>query len=372
MVSRSSSSLGHLVPALFESRRTCGRYPSGVTRKAGLDTRRSAAAHGRLASAHKRLAFVVEPQVMTAPTPHIDRKRPRRTRAGLDAIARSVINRSAAVLAAAVVLLVVGCGGNQDGASEPGPQHVHALSQAPGDQALYIATHTGMFRLSAAASSADRVGDSYQDTMGFTIVSSERFIGSGHPDLPDDLPPLLGLIESRDQGRSWRSVSLLGKADFHILRAAPGRIYGYDATGGRLLVSQDEGRTWNDRRLPGELVDFVVDPADADRLLAATETTLYVSGDGGRTLRALPARRSGLMAWPRREVLLLVDRRGDVLRSGDGARSWTRIGNVRGVPAALTATDERRLFLAVHDGPLLGSVDGGSTWNTRLTLDGDG
>lgn len=274
---------------------------------------------------------------------------------------------------AVLVGLLAGCGGEEDAtSSQLGPRHVHALAEAPGDEALYIATHTGMFRLEASASSADRVGDRYQDTMGFTIVSSERFIGSGHPDLRDDLPPLLGLIESRDQGRSWRSVSLLGEADFHILRAAPGRIYGYDATGGRLLVSRDEGLTWGDRRSPGELVDFVVDPSDPDRLLAATEAALHASVDGGRTWRALPARPSGLMAWPMRDTLLLVDGRGDVLRSGDGARSWTRIGRVQGVPSAFTATDERRLFLAVHDGPLLSSVDGGSTWTTRLTLTGAG
>jgi hypothetical protein len=36
--------------------------------------------------------------------------------------------------------------------------------------------------------------------MGFTIVGPNRFLGSGHPDLRDDLPPLLGLIESTNRG----------------------------------------------------------------------------------------------------------------------------------------------------------------------------
>jgi hypothetical protein len=36
--------------------------------------------------------------------------------------------------------------------------------------------------------------------------------------LRDDLPPLLGLIESRDAGETWKPISLLGKVDFHALR----------------------------------------------------------------------------------------------------------------------------------------------------------
>ena len=45
------------------------------------------------------------------------------------------------------------------------------------------------------------------DTMGLIVVGRRRFLGSGHPDLRDDLPPFLGLIDSRDAGRSWRAVS---------------------------------------------------------------------------------------------------------------------------------------------------------------------
>jgi hypothetical protein len=52
--------------------------------------------------------------------------------------------------------------------------------------------------------------------MGFTVLGSGRFLGSGHPDLREarekGLPPLLGLIESQDGGRSWVPISLLGEA----------------------------------------------------------------------------------------------------------------------------------------------------------------
>jgi hypothetical protein len=127
-----------------------------------------------------------------------------------------------AVLAAAVTLAVTACGGGDPGAdravTDPPPEHVHGLGINPADGALFIATHTGLFRMEAGSDSAERVGELLQDTMGFAVVGPDRFLGSGHPDLRSDLPPLLGLIRSGDGGLTWDSVSLLGEADFHALR----------------------------------------------------------------------------------------------------------------------------------------------------------
>jgi hypothetical protein len=42
--------------------------------------------------------------------------------------------------------------------------------------------------------------------------------------MSQSLPPNLGLIESRDGGETWKNVSLLGQADFHVLESAGRRI----------------------------------------------------------------------------------------------------------------------------------------------------
>ncbi|MGH2716218.1 MAG: F510_1955 family glycosylhydrolase, partial [Thermoleophilaceae bacterium] len=160
-------------------------------------------------------------------------------------------------------------------AADPGPVHVHGLGVNPADGALYIATHTGMYRVAEGERKAERVADRYQDTMGFTIVGPNRFLGSGHPDLRDDLPPLLGLIESTDAGESWEPISLLGEADFHVLRFGGNRVYGYDASNDRLLVSADRGRTWNELERPGLLVDLAVDPSNERRIVATSEEGLF-------------------------------------------------------------------------------------------------
>jgi hypothetical protein len=85
--------------------------------------------------------------------------------------------------------------------------------------------------MSPDASEPEPVGESHQDTMGFTIVGPNHFLGSGHPDNLSQ-PSLLGLIESKDSGSSWKPISLLGDADFHVLRAVGRRVYGYDASHG--------------------------------------------------------------------------------------------------------------------------------------------
>src|SRR5688500_18179983 len=150
-------------------------------------------------------------------------------------------------------------------ATDPGPIHVHGLGINPADGALFVATHTGLFRVAPDSRRAVRVGDRFQDTMGFSVAGPDRFLGSGHPDARDRLPPLLGLVESTDAGATWEPISLLGEADFHVLRSAGARIYGYDASNDRLLASADEGQSWLELDKPGPIVDLVPGPTDPRR-----------------------------------------------------------------------------------------------------------
>lgn len=253
---------------------------------------------------------------------------------------------------------------------DPGPIHVHGLGVNPEDRSLLIATHTGMYRVGPEERQAELIGESRQDTMGFTVAGSNRFLGSGHPDpaqaRAQQLPPLLGLIESVDGGRSWRSISLLGQADFHVLRFAGRRVYGYDASGDRLLVSADTGRTWRETGRPETLVDLAVDPRDSRHIVASSPNRLFYSGDGGETWTPVAAR-SGLLAWPAPDRLVLVSSRGDVFRADYARGPWARVGNVGGEPAALLAESATELYVALHDGTIKWSRDGGRTWSIRST-----
>jgi hypothetical protein len=263
-----------------------------------------------------------------------------------------------------------GSGGGRLGeAMDPGPVHVHGLGvNNPVDRSLLIATHTGTYRVGTNQRRAERVGSSLQDTMGFTVAGANRFLGSGHPDLREardkNLPPLLGLIESRDAGRTWRPISLLGEADFHVLRLAGSRVYGYDASNDRLLLSKDEGRTWEDRPRPAPLLDLAIDRARPSRLVATGEGGLYLSDNEGRGWNRL-APHVGFVAWPSPESLYLIDGEGSVLLSTNAGRKWRRLANVGGQPAALLAQTAEELYVAFHDGTIKASLNGGRIWTVR-------
>lgn len=249
-----------------------------------------------------------------------------------------------------------------------GVVHVHGLGVDPADGMLYAATHTGLFRLPAQGS-AQRVANRAQDTMGFSVVGPGRFIGSGHPDFREDevRPPLLGLIESDDAGRTWQRLSLHGEADFHALVAAHGRVYGYDSTSGTFMVTADR-QEWDRRsRLP--LRDFAVDPADPDGVVATTEQGPVGSSDGGRSwapLKGAPV--LVVLAWTAGAGLLGVAVDGTVHRSSDSGRTWTPAGNAGGRPEAVTVDDRAgtvSLYVAVEGKGIVVSADGGRTFAVR-------
>jgi hypothetical protein len=257
-------------------------------------------------------------------------------------------------------------------AEDPGPVHVHGLGINPADRALFIATHTGLYRVAEGKRRAERVGERYQDTMGFTVVGPNRFLGSGHPDINEareqNLPSLLGLIESTDSGETWQPISLRGRADFHVLRFAGERVYGYDASNDRLLVSVDRGRSWKELEKPGPLIDLAVDPTNGRRFVVASaggsEEGLFESRDGGESWKRV-SEAVGLLGWPGR--LYLIAGGGQVFTSRDGGRRLEHRGEIGGQPAALVAEGPTELYVALHDGTIKRSTDGGATWAVRST-----
>ena len=224
-------------------------------------------------------------------------------------------------------LLLLGCGGSDDDGAASGPDthaatapaadggmhHIHGLGVAS-DSTLQIATHDGLWVAESGQTGVERFGTSRQDVMGFSAVDDRRFLGSGHPAPGDtELPPNLGLIESRDGGRSWRSVSLLGEVDFHVLESAGAVVYGVDSGTGLLFASSDRGRTWKRHRLPAAAVSLAIDPRAAERVVVSTEAGLFASADSGRRWWPLDDGAVGLLAWPSPTALYRVDGLPDAL-----------------------------------------------------------
>jgi hypothetical protein len=291
-------------------------------------------------------------------------------------------------LAAATLLLAASCTGTDlgggtsgDGSAaapdvlptiafdeEPGLSHVHGLGINPADGQLYVATHFGLWQVDPDGGQAQRIGEHFLDLMGFTVAGEDHFLASGHPPMTDELPPHLGLIETTDAGRTWRSVSLLGAADFHALRFQDGVVYGWNTTDSAFLVSDDDGASWQERSQT-EVLDFALDPADADHILATSpdgpgEMTVRRTSDGGRSWEQVPdVPELARIAWSPDGWLVAVGPGGDVW-IGDDANTWELRSSIDGFPEALLAIDDA--VYAAADGALIVSRDRGESWDEIL------
>ncbi len=268
------------------------------------------------------------------------------------------------VSALAVVLWVQGDPSDEQVvAVETEMSHVHGLGTNPADGVTYVATHSGVFRLAEGADPV-RVADRYQDTMGFTVTGSNRFLASGHPDLTDEsLPTHLGLIESTDAAETWQQLSLGGEADLHAVDTGPGGIVAFDALSGRLLSSED-GRKWT-VVAEGAVLDVATNPSDAASVLVTTPDGELLSYDlerGSEVLRDAPP--VGLIDWPEDDLLVAAGVDGQLYRSNDGGESFEAVGEPLGTTQAIDMS-EGAWVVATKTG-VLRSTDEGETWQTLV------
>jgi len=282
---------------------------------------------------------------------------------------------AAVVAAIAVGWAMMRVAGNDDDplpgeiAGDPGVAHVHGLGLNPADGSLIVATHHGSFRVAPDGDRAERIGESFQDTMGFTVAGPDHFLGSGHPDLQGSQagqPGRLGLIESTDAGTTWTILSLGDEVDFHALAFAHDQVYGWDSGTGRFMVSRD--RTEWETRATLDLFGFAVDPDDADHIVGAGPDGLVESTDGGREWAGSDGPPMVAVSWDTEAGLWGADPGGIVWRhAGDG---WERTGRVPGQPQAFLATADA-LYAAVHGeddrSAIYRSADDGRTWDLHFS-----
>jgi photosystem II stability/assembly factor-like uncharacterized protein len=246
----------------------------------------------------------------------------------------------AVIAVAACALVLPGCGGSAEGGAKRSgrlvdfsqkPPYVNALDIDPATGDFLMTTNRGFFRIDARTHAVARVratvtASSQSAGVGtfLDILSTGpgRLLGSGHPDVKGQLPPYLGLIASADGGRSF------------VERFTP----------------------------PGLIIDFEVDPGDADHLLAATDARLMRSTDGGKRWRPIDTGQGIRLAWPAADALYRAEKNGTISRSRDGGERWARVGKVPGEPYAFKALGPERLDLALSDGTIAATQDGGRHW----------
>lgn len=296
---------------------------------------------------------------------------------------RGRLARTACVLAA-VAAGLAGCGQGDDSRAggapsirlvdltEP-PPLVNTLDIDPATQDFLLTTNRGFFRISRSGKvqtvrGTVRAGTASGPLGAFLELAATgpgRLVGSGHPATTDTLPEFLGVMESSDGGRTWRVISRVGQTDVHKFVIKHDRLYAIDSATGTLLVSRDGGRTFAGEQFTpsGVLIaDFEVDPANPRRIVAASDSELFVSVNGGAAWTRLDRATGIRLAWPAPDALYRAVKDGSVQRSSDRGASWQTTGRVGGEPYRFKAVSREELYLALSDGTIVHTRDGGRTW----------
>jgi hypothetical protein len=301
------------------------------------------------------------------------------------------MRRLGVALVAVVAAVAGGCGGEEDDTStaatselavpwvdpDGDPPIIGSLSVNPADDVLYMGTNTGLFRIAEGASEPEKVTGRLSTPDGNGKVSESlvvRFTGpdqalaSGHPSAGEALPPQLGLIRTEDAGKTWSPVSELGTADFHAIEPSGDTLVAALFQQAQVLVSEDDGRTWETRAAPMPLVSLEVDPSDPRRWIGSTERGLFISRDAGGSWRPNDPIPNIRLAWAESGDLYRIDPGGPVQVSTDGGETWEERGTTGGEPQAMTV-DGETLYVALIDGTVKRSTDGGQSF-TDVTKGG--
>lgn len=256
--------------------------------------------------------------------------------------------------------------------------HVHGLAVNPTKpKMIYVATHNGLLQRSEAGQWF-WMGKQRADYMGFTAdpTNENRFYSSGHPPTGGNL----GFQISDSQGEDWKQISM-PDVDFHALAIAPSNpaiFYGYPASGAEgLHVSIDGGKTWKPTRMDGlkdHPFNLVVDPQNADRVYAVTQSGLFESRDRGERWTLLPTTQDapvvGFAMQKEDTKTIMYGYRASqsapgIFRSKDEGKTWENWGTgTKGLILYLAiAPSNSQVFYAVNqNNTVFQSQDGGKTW----------
>ena len=133
-----------------------------------------------------------------------------------------------------------------------------------------------------------------------------------------------------------------------------------------MLLSTDEGRNWETRAAPLPLVALEVDPQDPRNWIGSTERGIFVSTDAGGSWRQKDPTPNVRFTWTEGGELYRVDPGGPVKVSTDGGERWEDRGSTGGEPQAMTVGDDGTVYVALIDGTLKVSDDGGRTFTDQV------
>ena len=254
--------------------------------------------------------------------------------------------------------------------------HAHGLGVDVVDPTMvYIATHHGLLVLKNDKE-LYQVGNTKNDFMGFSAhpTNAKLFYSSGHPPTGGNL----GILKTIDQGVTWEKISNGGESpvDFHAMTisGADANIL-YGVSRGALLRSTDAGKTWGTVYTGEQFFQLTADPLDPLTVYGSSQTGrgILVSHDQGRTWQTLSESLVGggvyalaISPHNRSEMLSSGEKLGGLGMSNDGGKSWTlapeRFSGETITHIAYDKNTEGVVVALTHTNRLFKSLDNGVTW----------
>ena len=221
--------------------------------------------------------------------------------------------------------------------------HIHHVKAV--EKKMHVLTHEGLFEL-VGKNDMKLVGKEKIDIMGFTTLGKALF-ASGHPAQGSKAPNPVGLIKSTDGGISWKSVSLVGKVDFHFLEGAGTDLYGADSQSGELLHSANSGKTW--RSLGANTFeDVAVSPEMSGQAIALKNSELVLTENAFKTsVKIKSALKFTQIEWRNSGLYALSG--NSLYKSTNSGKTWTKQSTFKGAPGILSASDQLMLVTVGSD-----------------------
>ena len=221
--------------------------------------------------------------------------------------------------------------------------HIHHVKVI--ENKILVLTHEGLYEL-VGKNDMKLVGKDRIDVMGFTSLGKLLF-ASGHPAIGSKMPNPIGLVKSLDGGLTWKSVSLVGKVDFHFLEGAGSDLYGADSQTGKLMYSSDSGKTWKDL---GEntFTDIAVSPKMSGMAIAIKDSELLLTEQAFKsTTKIKNTLKITQIEWRKSGLYGLGG--SSLYKSTNSGKTWTKLSTFKGVPGILSASDQMMLVTVGSD-----------------------
>lgn len=251
-----------------------------------------------------------------------------------------------------------------------GTLHIHDIAFGPADSSLlFVATHQGVF-LIAPDGMGSQVSDEASDVTSIVFDPGDpmRLLMSGHLSNGRSL----GVVTSRDSGHSWQEspLGVDGPRDFNDLAvspAAPDVLYGVSQW---VYISRDGGTVWETTgSTPSTVHDLAVSAYDPGILYAATEKGLLLSLDEGKTWDPIAGDQGEpatmVQSGPDGSVYAFIVGSG-LIKAPASNLVWAplsaEIPDDVMLRLAIDSSNDSHMFAVTQHSRIIRSVDGGVSW----------